>query len=127
MPTTVHGRHPVEQALAASARNIGAFSTNTFDAARNLGRVDLLSADEEIAKLLKRANLKHLVIGFAAGAVAVGGTVLTARAAPHIKGWLNGLTSKLRGEAGSQPALDGDAETGFTQQVDWRWRICGRA
>jgi hypothetical protein len=101
--------------LAASARNSGALSTNTFDAARNLGRADLLSADEEIAKLLKRAGLKHLLIGFAAGAVAVGGTVLTV---PHIKGWFNGLRSKLGGESDTQPALDGDAETGFTQQVE---------
>ncbi|MFG3645098.1 hypothetical protein ACGF3C_32980 [Micromonospora sp. NPDC047762] len=104
--------------LAASARNIGAFSTNTFDAARNLGRADLLSADEEIAKLLKQAKLKHVVIGFAAGAVAVGGTILTVKAAPHIKGWINGLRSKLSGEADSQPALDSDAETSFTQQVE---------
>ena len=104
--------------LAASARNMGAFSTNTFDAARNLGRADLLSADEEIAKLLKQAKLKHLVIGFAAGAVAVSGTVLTVKAAPHIKGWINGMGSKLSGEADSQPALDGDAETGFPQQVE---------
>jgi hypothetical protein len=104
--------------LAASAKNIGAFSTNTFDAARNLGRADLLSADEEIAELLKQAKLKHLVIGFAAGAVAVGGTVLTVKFAPHIKGWLNGLRSKLSGEADSQPALGGDAETGFPQQVE---------
>jgi hypothetical protein len=104
--------------LAASARNIGAFSTNTFDAARNLGRADLLAADEEIAELLKRAKLKHLVIGFAAVAVAVGGTVLTVKAAPHIKGWLNGLRSKLSGEADSQLALDGGAEMGFPQQVE---------
>src|SRR3954469_12567620 len=101
--------------LAALARNIGAFSTNTFDAARNLGRADLLSADEEIANLLKRAKLKYLVIGFA---VAVGGTVLTAKAVPHIKGWINSMKSKLSGEADSQPALDGYAETGFPQQVE---------
>lgn len=104
--------------LAASARNIDAFSTNTFDAARNLGRADLLSADEEIAKLLKQAKLKQLVIGFAAGAVAVGGTVLTVKAAPHIKGWINGLRSKLSDEADSQPGLDSDAEIGFPQQVE---------
>lgn len=104
--------------LAASARNIGAFSTNTFDAARNLGRADLLSADEEIANLLKRANLKHLVIGFAAGVVAAGGAVLTVKAAPHIKGWINGMKSKLSGEADSQPALDRVAETSFPQEVE---------
>ncbi len=103
--------------LAASAKHVGALSTNTFDAARNLGRADLLSADEEIAELLKRSKFKHLVIGFAAGAAAVGGTVFTVRAAPHIKGWLNGLRSKLSGEADSQLALD-DAETGFPQQVE---------
>jgi len=104
--------------LAASARNIGAFSTNTFDAARNLGRADLLSADEEIAKLLKQAKLKYLVIGVAASAVAAGGTVLTVKAASHIKGWINGVRSKLSSELDSQPALDGDAETGFPQQVE---------
>lgn len=112
--------------LAASTRNLGALSSNTFDAARSLGRVDLLSADAEIARLLARSKLKGVIIGVVATggiiAVATGGIIAAAKSAPHIKGWFNDLTSKSSGNSEMsggerQPALDGAAATNFSQQV----------
>ncbi|MFG1904917.1 hypothetical protein [Micromonospora carbonacea] len=105
--------------LAASTRNLGALSSNTFNAARSLGRVDLQSADAEIAKLLAQSKLKGVIIG----AVATGGIIAAVKSAPYVKGWFNGLKSKSSGnpemsEGESQPALDGAAATNFSQQVE---------
>lgn len=109
--------------LAASTRNLGALSSNTFNAARSLGRADLLSADAEIARLLARSKLKGVIIGLAAGAVAAGVIISTVKSAPYIKGWFNDLKSKSSGSpeasgAESQPVLDGAAATDFSQQVE---------
>ncbi|MCI4064033.1 hypothetical protein MRQ36_16090 [Micromonospora sp. R77] len=113
--------------LAASARNLGALSSNTFNAARSLGRVDLLSADAEIAKLLAQSKLKGVIIGAVATggiiAVATGGIIAAVKSAPYVKGWFNDLKSKSSGnsemsEGESQPALDGTAATNFSQQVE---------
>ncbi len=107
--------------LAASTRNLGALSSNTFNAARDLGRADLLPADAEIDKLLERSKLKYIIIGFTVGAVAVGGAIATVKYAPYIKGWFNNLKSRSSGSSevsrvDSQPVLD--AATEFSQQVE---------
>ncbi|MFC4148652.1 hypothetical protein ACFO0M_20555 [Micromonospora mangrovi] len=113
--------------LAASTRNLGALSSNTFNAARSLGRVDLLSADAEIAKLLAQSKLKGVIIGAVATggiiAVATGGIIAAVKSAPYVKDWFNDLKSKSSGnsemsEGESQPALDGAAAKNFSQQVE---------